>query len=100
LIEWLELSFLPTDCQRGEGDERSSHLPMVNEVINHEYNETSIKPPKNGIWRAPGLVNKERCWGSRAFEEGLEVLCSFSIHFPLPLIHLVVPELYPFIVNQ
>lgn len=100
MIEGLELLVLPTDLQRGEGDKRVSHLPMVNEVINHEYNETSLKPPKNGIRRASGLVNKERCWVSRAFEECLEVLCSFSIPFPLPLSPWLFLSYIFFIVNQ
>ena len=100
VIRGLErLVTTPHNLQQGEGGWRLTQLPGANDLISHVYgNGASIKTQKDGVQRASTLVSPWRL-GETGARRGQGSLCSFPRPCPLHLFHLVVPALYPFIIN-
>lgn len=74
--------------------------PMVNDLIYHEYvMKLPLKIQKDVVWRISRWVNPGRSRESGAFGESMDILPTCPTPRPMLLFHLVVPDLYPCIIN-
>lgn len=62
-------------------------------------NEASMKSQKDRVRRASGLVIVPRYRESSVPGESMKAQCPFSIHCPMHLFDLAIPELYLCIIN-
>lgn len=88
-------TFSPNPYTLGKGEEVEIEL-----IINYSYMmKRPDKSLKYGVQRASELLNTSRYWEGGTPREGMEALHSFPHTFPCASLP-VVPELYPFIINQ
>lgn len=99
MIRGLELLAPRSPILReGDKDGRLNLLLVVNDLTILMISSTQTQ--KEGVWRASALMNMWRYGESDAPGGALATLCPFPRSFADKLFHLVVPELYPFIINQ
>ena len=68
---------------------------MTTNLINYACAKMSPQNPKRRVQRTSGLVN-EWGFGERGMtEDGMKALCFLPTPFPMHLLHLALPELYP-----
>lgn len=79
-----------------------SPCPVTCGLINCDQlclcNESSIKPPKTGFGKLLGCGTHGDL-GRMVLREGTEALSPFPRPYPMPLFHLAVSELNPFVVS-
>lgn len=67
--------------------------PTSHYLIDHVYIWSFHQNPKNGVWRASRFEDTQGRWENRAPRLS-------SLTWPWVSLHLVDPELYPFILND